>query len=135
MYTFTGAIWTKVKEGLVQIFQRWNQIGSIQKQPSVGIWKKKNILETIRKKVYERKIREENQNYQFDKREISYDKPSSWEKRKLCVKRVMIKALIPQPIGKEAAVRVLRKVGMNKLVFGGKESWPKMTWNWGLRFS
>ena len=47
----------------------------------------------------------------------------------------MIKALIPQPIGKEAAVRVLRKVGMNKLVFGGKESWPKMTWNWGLRFS
>ena len=133
MYTFTGAIWTKVKERLIQIFQRWNQIGSIQKQPSVGIWKK--ILETLRKKVYERIIREDHQNYQFDKREISYDKPSSWEKRKLCVKRVMIKALIPQPIGKEAAVRVLRKVGMNKLVFGGKESWPKMTWNWGLRFS
>ena len=52
MYTFTGAIWTKVKEGLVQIFQRWNQIGSTQKQPSVGIWKKKNIGDVTKESLW-----------------------------------------------------------------------------------
>ena len=34
----------------------------------------------------------------------------------------MMKADIPPPIGKVAAVRGLRKAGLNRLVFEGKES-------------
>ena len=46
MYTLNGAICIKIQEKLIQKYQIWDHTGSIQKQPSAGIWKR--ILETRR---------------------------------------------------------------------------------------
>ena len=74
MYLLTGAICIKRQEKLIQENQIWDHTGSLQNQPSAGIWK--IILET-----YERIIKQNHQNCLFDKREISHDKPSACEKR------------------------------------------------------
>ena len=44
MFSLTGAICIDMQEKLIQKYQIWDHTGSIQKQPSVGIWKR--ILET-----------------------------------------------------------------------------------------
>ena len=38
MHPLTGTICIKMEERLIQKYQRWDHMGSIQKQPSTGIW-------------------------------------------------------------------------------------------------
>ena len=55
-----------MQEKPIQKYQIWDHTGSIQKQPSAGIWE-----EYLRLNGYERIIMEDHQNCLFGKREIS----------------------------------------------------------------
>ena len=44
----------------------------------------------------------------------------------------MVKASIPPFISVETVIEFCKRLVWNGLIFRGKESWPKMTWNWGL---
>ena len=73
---------------------------------------KKNIRDLV---VTKDNQREDHQTYLFDKRELSYDKPSACKKRwerNFCVKGVMAKAGIPPSICEETVCRVLQKAGL-----------------------
>ena len=60
-----------MQEKIIQKYQIWDHTRSIQKQPSVGIWKK--ILETY--------WLQKNSQGSPGKKEMSFDKPSACEKR------------------------------------------------------
>ena len=76
MYLLAGTIYINMQKKPIHKYQWEDHTGRIQKQTSVSIWKK--ILEVC---DYVIKIRENYQNYLFNKREIFYDKPSTSKKR------------------------------------------------------
>ena len=100
-----------MQERLIQKYQRWDHTGSIQNQPS-QIYEEK----CWRLSGYKRIIRRDHQNCLFNKREISYNKPSAHKKRWdfFFVKRVMVKAGIPPSISEETSSRrvLLKKAGL-----------------------
>ena len=77
---------------------------------------------------HERIIREYCQNYLFDKRETSCNKPSTCKKRQenVCVKRLIANTGIPSSICKEAVCRVPQKAGLKWTNLKKKGIQPKM---------
>ena len=81
---------------------------------------------------YENVIREDHQNCLFDKRETFYNKLSTRKKRweTFLVKRVTIKVFHQHEQGDSSCIFL--KDGPHGLIFRGKETWSKITWNWDL---
>ena len=116
----------------------YSEIRNIKDEIILEVFKSKHLQayekESWRLSGYKRKIREDHHNYLFDKRELPYGKPSACKNRWeiFCVKRLMAKQAFRHPFARRQFVELCKRLAWNGLMFKGKESWPKMIWNWDL---
>ena len=122
MFSLTGAICIEMQEKLIQKNQIGDHTGIIQKQPSVGIWKR--ILETY---------------WLWKNNQGKPPKLSVWQKRNILLQTKRLreemenflvkisngKSIQAHPLLRRQFVGFCKRLTWNRLIFRGKESCPK----------
>ena len=123
MYPLTAAICIKMQQKRIHKYQIWDHTGSIQKQPSAGIWKR--ILETwkLRKNNHERpsKLSVSQKRNIFRQTKRLQQEMGNFPVKK----RVLVNAGIPPFISEETVRKVLQKTDVKWTHFQRKENMSK----------